>query len=104
VGMAETRFRKRVPCRVWVGESSYSGVVLNLSRQGMFVQTCAGMKAGDSIDLRLRGEIDVQAQVVWRRRVPPVLRNSAEGGVGLQIIGAPEGYFHLLAEAAGIQA
>ena len=99
---AEPRFRKRVPCRLWIGKSSYSGVVLNLSRQGMFVQTCVGMKAGDSIDLQLRGEIRVQAQVVWQRRVPLALRNSAEGGLGLHILGAPEGYYHLLAEVAGV--
>ncbi len=99
----ETRFRKRVPCRLWVGEGSYSGVVLNLSRQGMFVQTGAGMGNGDPIDLKLRGEIYLRAQVVWRRRVHPALRSSAEGGVGLRILGAPEGYYQLLAEAARIR-
>ena len=100
---AETRFRQLVPCRLWIGKSSYSGVVLNLSRKGMFVQTCAAMSAGDPIDLKLRGEIDVQAQVVWRRRVPPALRNSAEGGVGVRIVGAPEDYYQLLVEVAQIR-
>ena len=99
----ETRFRRRVPCRLWIGESSYSGVVLNLSRMGMFVQTSASMRTGDPIDLKLRGEIAVKARVVWFRRVPPALRNSAEGGVGVRIVGAPEGYYQLLAEVAQIQ-
>ena len=99
----EARVRKRVPCRVWIGKSSYSGVVLNLSRKGMFVQTCAAMSAGDPIDLKLRGEIDVQAQVVWRRRVPPALRTSAEGGVGVRILGAPEDYYQPLVEVAQIR-
>ncbi len=75
---------------------------MNLSRLGMFVQTCASMRAGEPIELKLRGKIHVQAEVVWRRRVPPALRNSAEGGVGIRILGAPEGYYHLLAEVAGI--
>jgi hypothetical protein len=101
--IVEPRFRKRIPCRVWVGKSSYSGTVINLSRQGMFVQTRAGIKDGDPVDLKLRGEIHVQARVIWQKRVPLALRGSTEGGVGLNILGAHEGYYHLLAEAAGIR-
>ena len=101
---AEPRFRKRIPCRIWIGKSSYSGIVLNLSRQGMFVQTCAGTKTGDWIGLKIRGDIDVQVQVVWQKRVPQALRSSTEGGVGVHIVGAPEGYYQLLADVAGIRA
>ncbi len=103
--VAEPRYRKRISCQLWAGNSSYSGVVLNLSRQGLFVQTCAGLKAGDPINLKLRDEIQVHAHVVWRKCVPVELHNYVEGGLGLRILGAaPEGYYQLLAEAAGVQA
>ena len=100
---AEPRFRKRVPCRLWVGKSSYSGIVLNLSRQGMFIQTRAGIKAGGWINMNLRGEIEVQVQVVWRSQIPRALHSAAGGGVGVHIVGAAEGYYELLVEAAGLQ-
>ena len=85
------------------GESSHFGVVLNLSRRGLFVQTSAGVFAGDPVELTFRGDVPVRAQVVWHRRVPPALRSVAKGGVGLRIVGAPEEYYWMLAKAAGVQ-
>ena len=99
---AEPRYRKRVPCRVWVEKSSYSGMVLNLSRMGLFVQTSAGVSAGDSIELKFGSDDLLRARVVWQRRVPGALRTIVEGGIGLQIIGAPEAYYRILASAARI--
>jgi hypothetical protein len=93
----------RVPCRVQIGDSSHFGVVLNLSRNGLFVQTSAGVLAGDPVELTLHGEVPVRAQVVWHRRVPPALRSVAQGGAGLRIVGAPEEYYWMLAKAAGVQ-
>lgn len=99
----EPRYRMRVPCRVQIGESSHFGVVLNLSRMGLFVQTSAGVSAGDPVELTFQDEASLQAQVVWQRRVPPALRSVAKGGAGLRIVGAPEEYYWLLAKAAGVR-
>ncbi len=44
----EPRFKKRLPCRVRRGPSTYSGMVVDLSRTGLFVQTGAGAKPGES--------------------------------------------------------
>ena len=99
----EPRYRMRVPCRVQIGESSHFGVVLNLSRMGLFVQTSAGVSAGDPVELIFKEEAPVRAQVVWHRRVPPALRSVAQGGAGLRIVGAPEEYYRLLARAAGVR-
>ena len=96
----DRRFRKRLSCRIRVDESRYSGIVLNLSRTGLFVQTAATVRPGGSIELQLRGEAPLQAQVVWLRRVPQHLRSVSQGGVGVRIVGAPESYYHLLVEAA----
>ena len=100
----QPRYRRRVPCRMHVGERSYAGVVLNLSGTGLFVQTSASARPGDSIELTLGGSIPVTGDVVWRRKVAPMLRSVAEGGVGVRIRNAPEAYYRLLATAASNQA
>lgn len=101
----DPRFRKRFACRLRKGGSTFSGVVLNVSRGGMFVQTSAVAMPGEEVEVavspRVRdAAIAVNARVVWQRKVPSHLRTLAQGGVGLQIDYAPEAYFHLLANAA----
>ncbi len=101
----ESRFKKRVPCRVKQGPRRYAGVVLNISRMGLFVQTSAAPAIGAEIEVilsqRAHAEpLAVTAEVVWRRRVPASLRYIAEGGLGLRIRHATEPYYGLLAEAA----
>ena len=101
----ESRFKKRVPCRVKQGPRRYAGIVLNISRMGLFVQTSAAPAIGAEIEVMLSqsaqaAPLAVTAEVVWRRRVPASLRYIAEGGLGLRIRNAPEPYYGLLAEAA----
>ena len=98
----EPRFRKRIPCRLQLGESSYAGVMLNFSRTGLFVQTSATPSPGDTVELRMQGGMQLEAEAIWQRRVPPQLRSVSEGGVGLRIRNAPETYYAMLAEAAGV--
>lgn len=103
---AEPRVRKRLPCRVKRGPIAYSGVVLNLSRTGLFVQTGASPVPGESIELDLRAGTDgsgipLKAKVVWRRHAPPELRNLVAGGVGVRIERAEESYYQLLSEVQG---
>ena len=98
--MTQPRYRRRVPCRMHVGQQNYAGVVLNLSGTGLFVQTSASASPGETIELTLGGSIPVSGEVVWRRKVAPMLRSVAEGGVGVLIHNAPEAYYALLASAA----
>lgn len=101
----EPRFKKRVPCRIMLGKQQYSGLVLDVSRTGLFVQTSAAPVCGDEIEVTLTrpardSGFALTARVVWQRRVPSQLRRLVEGGVGLEIRYAPESYFALLSEAA----
>ncbi len=101
----ELRFKKRVPCRLKRGQKRYSGLVLDVSRTGLFVQTSAAPRCGDEVEVMLsRPQRDsgfaLTARVMWQRRVPSELRRLVEGGVGLEIRYAPESYFALLSEAA----
>jgi Tfp pilus assembly protein PilZ len=91
-----------MPCAVHFGGRRYSGVVLNVSQGGLFVQTNADPVQGAAVDLELSApeserSIPLQAKVVWRRLVPPQLRSVARGGMGVAIQRADESYYVLLA-------
>ncbi len=100
----DPRFKKRLSCRL-KQERTYAGMVLDLSRTGLFVQTSAGAKPGDEVEVLLGGRerdapVTLTAEVVWQRKVPHQLRVVVEGGVGLKIRYAPEPYYAILADAA----
>ncbi len=97
----EPRIRKRVPCTLRSGGREHTGMVLNLSRGGLFVQTSANARPGDDVSLELNvapggAGIPVGARVVWRRVVAPQLRSVSHGGFGVRIENAPEDYFRFL--------
>jgi Tfp pilus assembly protein PilZ len=100
----DPRFRKRLPCRLQVTGSAHSGMVLNVSRRGLFVQTTAGASPGDAVhlDLALEGAetLGIDARVVWRRVVAPHLRTVSTGGMGLHIQYASDAYFGFVAGLA----
>ncbi len=101
----EPRFKKRMSCRLSLGPSSYSGMVLDLSRTGLFIQTSAGARPGAEIAVNVHSAgfttpIALSAQVVWQRRVPQQLRTVVKGGIGLKIQRAPESYYRLLADVS----
>lgn len=102
---AEPRFKKRIPCRLEQSRSTSSGMVLDVSRRGLFVQTVVSARPGDAVEVVLSGseqrpDIVLNARVVWQRKVPVQLRSAMQSGVGLQIRYATEAYYALLAEVA----
>lgn len=96
----EPRYRRRLPCRLSFGTHAHSGMILNLSRGGLFVQTTAKAGPGEEVRLELdlsdTSGIPVEGRVVWRRIVAPHLRSVARGGFGLQIQSAGEAYYSYL--------
>lgn len=106
----ETRISKRMPCRVRVADSTSGGMVLNVSRGGLFVQTTARVEPGAEMWLEINADaereaIELGAQVVWKRVVPVSLRGVTAGGVGLKIQTAPESYYAFLMQLmAGVAA
>ena len=99
---ADPRFQKRIPCAFNAGGRSCSGLVLNVSRSGLFLQTSTPEKSGAVVDLELnpldRHEpIALKARIVWKRAVPAHMRSMAKGGLGMQIVWADEAYYGLLA-------
>jgi Tfp pilus assembly protein PilZ len=101
---SDRRYRKRLPCRLAVPSGSYGGMVLNLSRGGLFVQTSAAASPGEAVhldlDLEGGGRIGLDARVVWRRVVAPHLRAVSTGGIGMHIQYASGAWFGLVARLA----
>jgi Tfp pilus assembly protein PilZ len=101
----DRRFKKRVPCRLKGPGGAFSGMVLNVSRGGLFVQTSATASPGESVHIELGVDeatpLGVDACVVWRRVVGAHLRTVTTGGFGARIQYAPDAWFGFLSGLAG---
>jgi len=101
---AAPRYRKRLSCRLQVTGSVHTGMILNVSRSGMFVQTTASARPGDAAQLDLAVQdgtaISLETRVIWRRVVPPHLRAVSMGGMGLRIQRASGDYLGFVAALA----
>lgn len=90
-----------------MGARRHSGLVLNVSPRGLFVQTHAKPTSGETIRVALNvpgssETMALDATVVWKRVVPAGLLRVAQGGVGLQLTNPPEGYYRLLADVVRV--
>ena len=79
------------------------GIVLDLSANGVFVQTSATLPPGSRVDLELqlpgsKEPIRIHGRVARRRAVPARLRSVVQGGIGVAIDNAPEAFFRFIAE------
>lgn len=97
----EPRVARRMPCNLTVTGRRHSGVVLNVSPRGLFVQTNAKIQPGESVEVSLCAPthsqtIELSATVVWRRLVPQQLVSVAHGGCGLRIQHATESFYEYL--------
>ena len=97
------RMKMRLACEVEVDGRRHSGLVLNVSPGGLFVQTNAKPTSGDRIHVALSvpgqpANLALDAAVVWKRVVPASLLTVAQGGVGLRLLNPPEDYYQFLAD------
>ena len=97
------RTKKRISCTITSGDRRYTGVVLDCSPQGLFVQTSAKLSPGSMVDIELGVSTQpeplvMQVRVARLKLVPPQLRSVAQGGVGLHIDLPPQGYLEFFAE------
>jgi hypothetical protein len=95
------RERRRLTCELQVLGARYSGVLLDLSPTGLFVQTNVEPPTGTSLRVVVRAPLgeswEIDANVVRRRRVHRDAVSVKPPGLGLSIISAPEGYYQFLA-------
>jgi hypothetical protein len=93
-----SRIRKRLGCSLKIDGRHHSGVVLDVSAAGLFVQTSAKPEPGTpvSVELSVPGSprpLFLQAVVARQKLVPPQLLTVAQGGIGLLIQNAPEDWY-----------
>jgi hypothetical protein len=96
------RVRRRIPCELVTSDRRFTGIVLDVSVDGMFVQTSAVLPAGTELRVRVLSTsstpaFELDARVARAKRVPPQLVSSAAGGMGLRVLRPP-------AEFAALQA
>lgn len=99
------RTRKRLSCSLMVNSQRYTGIVLDISATGLFIQTSVAPKPGTIVNFEMRlpsGEsLSLQASVARRRNVPAHMQSIARGGIGLCLESTPEEYFALVEAIQG---
>ena len=94
------RIKQRLTCELVIGDRNHQGIVLDVSRTGLFVQTSASPPPGERIGVKLRRSdgscVEVETSVARRYRVPQRLASIARGGVGLRITSPPDDYLQFI--------
>ena len=104
----QPRVKNRLACEVVVDGQSHPGIVRDTSSSGLFVQTRARPEPESVVELVFRAagnrpEIRVEAGVARERVVPNHLRSAVPDGVGLELLGRPDGLDALLAGTASAE-
>lgn len=97
------RTKKRMSCEINVNGARSSGIVLDISASGLFVQTNVKPSSGIVATLRLslpggKEPVVMKARVARKKMVPPQLLAVAGGGVGFAITEPAEAYLDFVAE------
>jgi hypothetical protein len=96
------RIKKRIPCEFASDGKKMRGFVLDVSPEGLFVQTLKPINPGREIAVTFKlpnsdQAIELRGCVVRNRQVPRHLASVTTAGVGLQINNAPPEYFEFVA-------
>jgi hypothetical protein len=91
-------------CELVIGDRRHPGIILDISENGVFVQSSASPPPGERVRLKLRrpegADIEVEANVARRYVVPRRLVSVVRGGVGLRIDSPSEDFLQLVDSAA----
>jgi hypothetical protein len=94
------RIKRRIACEFDYEGHSYAGIVVDLSTEGLFLQSDTAIEPGADLSIRLRPErsleLAVRGRVVRRRFTPAVLASMIRRGVGIRILEAPPAFYDLL--------
>lgn len=101
------RVRRRVPCEIRHEGGRQSGIVIDMSRTGLFVQSGTPLPPKILIELEFavgsKGEcVLLRAHVARRVAVPHQLATTLKGGIGLSIVEAPAAYYEAIEGGVGV--
>lgn len=85
------RQARRIPCELWIQGVRSSGIVKDVSRSGVFIQTRARAMPGTALTLVIapgesHTEIRVRAKVARAERIQAHLATQSAAGLGLEVI------------------
>lgn len=99
------REKLRAPCRFEADGNRHSGFLLNLSPRGLFLQTRLRLPPGTELVIEIRDlgdePVEVLARVVHRTASHRATSPVETGGMGVELVNAPESFYRLLYEIAG---
>ena len=96
------RLRHRLTCELHAEGRKTNGVVVDVSPRGLFVRTGTGTTppAGTELRVVLQGagfdDMELRAVLARTQVVRRELVSAGAGGIGLEIVWAPEAYYRLL--------
>jgi hypothetical protein len=102
----EKRTRQRISCKLGIEGREHSGIVLDVSPHGMFVQTKAKAAPGTParIQLSVTGRAEplvVEGHVARLERVPPAVAVIWTSGLGFNLVRPPAAWLELVAAFGG---
>jgi hypothetical protein len=96
------RVRHRILCQLTHDDKRASGMVLDISARGLFVRmgNVSAPPLGAQVQVTLNdsehGEMVLVARVTRAKAVRRELVVAADGGIGVEVLSAPETYYDLL--------
>ena len=96
------RKKKRLSCEIVSNESRYSGIAIDISATGLFVQTNVKPMPGSPVEIRLSlpgvaAPVAMRARVARKKVVPAELLTLAQGGIGLSLEQPADAYLDFVA-------
>jgi hypothetical protein len=83
------RQRKRIPLRFGVEAPNKIAFTDDITREGLFIRSALAVVPGTRLKVELttpEGNILLDAEVRWAKRIPPHMVNKLKGGMGLRIL------------------
>ena len=96
------RHARRIACELWIDGARSTGIVKDVSRSGVFVQTRARAMPGTALTLVIaagegRTEIRVRGKVSRAERIQAHLATQSAAGLGVEVLD-PGGFGRLLGD------
>jgi hypothetical protein len=97
------RKKKRLSCEIVANGSRYSGISIDVSASGLFIQTNLKPSPGSMVEIRIQlpgidKPVAMEARVARNKNVPPELLTIAHGGIGLALVQPGDRYLDFIAE------
>ena len=96
------RMKQRLSCELHHDGRKTTGMVVDVSARGLFVRTSTGTAPPTGAEVRVvlkgaeEGDIELMARMRRAHVVRRELVSAAGGGVGLEVVSAPESFYALL--------